>query len=190
MIFTDFNTINKKYNIIYADPPWQYKDNKSNDPKLGGITYPTMSIEELCKLPVSNIADINCVLFMWVTMPLLPSTFEVIDAWGFNYKTCAFCWVKTTKSNKAIYSGLGNYVNGNAELCLLAKKGKLDRINKNVKQVLIEPLGVHSAKPKRVYNDIENLYGDLPRIELFSRCEHEGWDSFGNEVEPIKKGLF
>lgn len=173
----DLYNTNKKYKIIYADPPWRYRDLK-----VGGITYPTMTIDEICALPISSISDSDSILFMWATMPLLPEALKVINAWGFRYTTCAFTWVKQNPKNKQIFSGLGRWTRGNAELCLLAKKGHPKRISKNVKQIVLSPRGKHSAKPIEVRDRIVSLIGDLPRIELFAREECNGWDAFGNEV--------
>mgnify|MGYP005758026653 FL=1 len=178
----DIYKTENKYGIIYADPPWRYDNPKNNDPAMGGITYPTMSLEDICNMPIHNIASKNCILFLWATMPKLREALEVIKAWGFNYKTCAFCWVKQNPSGNGIYSGLGHWTNGNAELCLLATKGAPKRVSKNVKQIVLAPRGRHSAKPPEVRNRIVQLIGDISRIELFAREEPEGWDCFGNEI--------
>ena len=175
--------MSKKYQIIYADPPWQYNDKKGNDPAMGGITYNTMTTKDICNLPVADIASDNCALFMWATMPMLPDAFQVIQAWGFEYVTCAFTWVKNNRSGVGIYSGLGHWTNGNAELCLLARKGKLARKAKNVKQIIFWPVSNHSKKPDEIRHRITALLGDLPRIELFARQKVEGWDCWGNDVE-------
>lgn len=177
----------KKYNIIYADPPWLYDNQKDNDPAMGGITYPVMSLDDIKALPVRNIADKDCALFLWVTMPKLQEGFEVITAWGFKYITCAFTWVKLNPKGVGIYSGLGHWTNGNAELCLFAKKGAPKRIEKDVKQIIMEPRSRHSEKPARVRDDIVRLLGDLPRIELFARTMTTGWDVWGNEVNGVEK---
>jgi N6-adenosine-specific RNA methylase IME4 len=165
------NFLDKKYNIILADPPWLYENRKEYNPAMGGITYPVMSIEEICALPVKNITDKDCFLFIWVTMPKLNEVFQVIEAWGFKYITCAFTWVKTNPKSGGIYSGLGHWTNGNAELCLLCKKG--------------HPRGKHSAKPPEIRDEIIRLVGDLPRIELFARDVINGWDVIGNEIDNI-----
>lgn len=172
-----------KYQIIYADPPWEYKDKKNNDPAMGGITYPTMSLEELCSLPIAKIADKDCALFLWVTMPQLEVVFEVIRAWGFRYITCAFNWIKLNRDGVGIYSGLGHWVNGNAELCLFCKKGQPKRQAKNVKQIMFSPLRQHSRKPEEARERILKLLGDLPRIELFARRKVEGWDAIGFDID-------
>ena len=185
----------KKYQIIYADPPWFYnnwsplKDDKTAR-AVGRIMYPSMKLDEICSLPIPEIADKNCILFLWATMPCLDQAFKVIKSWGFIYKSCAFAWVKTT--SKGIYSGLGNWTLGNAELCLLATHKTFPKRQKPVKQIVMSNRGKHSAKPPEVRKRIVELMGDLPRIELFARkpkgqlFEDEsfsGWDVWGNEVK-------
>lgn len=187
----------KKYQIIYADPPWRYRDTLGGNAKMGAMPYPTMAHNDICALPVRGLADKNCILFLWVTMPKLQEGLDVIRAWGFEYKTCGFTWVKQNKGNNKkppqffyptdkaafnLFSGLGRWVAGNAELCLLATSGKPHRISKSIKQIVISPRGRHSAKPNEVRNRIVELMGDLPRIELFARQEVEGWDAWGNEI--------
>ena len=177
----DIYNTDKKYSIIYADPPWKYKDVKGNNPKMGGITYPVMELEEIKQLPIPNICNKDCALFLWVTMPMLQEGLEVIKNWGFKYRTCGFTWVKQNPSGNGIYSGLGHWTNGNAELCLFAKKGTPHRIEKNVKQIILSPRQRHSEKPAETRDRIVELLGDLPRIELYARQHVEGWDCWGNE---------
>lgn len=173
----------KKYKIIYADVPWLYNNPKNFDPAMGGVSYPTLTLNELKKLQIQEIADKNCALFFWATMPKLKEAMEVIEAWGFNYTTCAFVWVKLNPKGKGIYSGMGHWTNGNAELCLFAKRSKPKREAKNVKQIVMSPVGKHSAKPDEVRDRIVRLIGDLPRVELFARKKVEGWDCLGNEID-------
>jgi len=181
----------KKYQIIYADPPWSYKTwTAKGGHKSASAHYPTMGIEDICRLKVNKIADNNCVLFLWATMPNLIEAFKVIEEWGFEYKTCAFNWVKLY-SNKKPVIGLGYWTRSNSELCLLATKGKPKRINKNISQIILAEKQKHSAKPPEVRKRIVKLMGDLPRIELFARKENtlfeledwKGWDVWGNEVK-------
>jgi len=174
--------INKKYNIIYADPPWSYNDKMSGHSFSLDHEYETQPLEWIKKLPVQNISDKNCVLFLWAVSPQLPEAIEVMKAWGFKYKTVAFCWSKVHKSGKPV-SNLGRWTMGNIELCLLGVRGKPKRICNNVKQLVVAERTIHSKKPDEVRNRIVELMGDLPRIELFARQKTEGWDVWGNEVE-------
>lgn len=173
-----FNT-DKKYDIIYAEPPWRYKDRKCNGACENH--YPTMSIEEIEKLPIKNIASKNCVLFLWATYPMLQEALRVIHAWGFSYKTIGFQWVKMNKSWLGKFFGLGRWTRGNTEPCLLAVKGKPKRKSNSVFQLIESPITSHSQKPSETRERIVNLLGDLPRIELFARQHTDGWDYWGNE---------
>ena len=177
------NPIQKKYQIIYADPPWKYKDKSKSHGGGAESHYPVLSISEMCELPINKITDKDCVLLMWVTMPMLEVAFEVIRAWGFTYKICAFTWVKTNKDG-SIYMGMGRHTRSNAEICLLSTKGKgISRTSASVKNTHLFPRGKHSAKPKEFYVLIKELYGDVKRVELFAREKTLGWDVWGNEVE-------
>jgi len=170
----------KKYNIIYADPPWEYKNKLGNNPKYGGITYPTMKTEDICNLPIENICEKDCILFLWGTWVNIESALKVIKAWGFDYKTVGFVWVKISKGKPR--TGIGHYTNSNTEFCLIGKRGKISRIKTNVNQVIMKEIREHSRKPDEARERIVELMGDLPRIELFARQRFEGWDAWGNEV--------
>lgn len=174
-----FNT-DRKYNIIYADPPWSYKDKKCNG--ACEFHYKTMNIKDICNLPIQDITEKDCVLFLWVTYPMLQEAMELIKAWGFKYKTIGFQWVKQNRSGNGFFFGLGRWTRGNTECCLIATKGKPKRINNSVGQLIISPLQAHSQKPNEAREKIVELMGDLPRIELFARQQIEGWDCWGNEV--------
>lgn len=171
----------KKYNIIYADPPWRYeqKDVKGAAEKI----YPTMLLEELCNLPVANLSEKDAVLFLWTTFPMLPNALKLIKAWGFQYKSTAFVWLKQNKSGRGWFFGLGFWTRGNAEVCLLGTKGHPKRKSNRVHQFIISPLQQHSRKPDEAREKIVELIGDLPRIELFAREKTDGWDIWGNEVD-------
>ena len=145
--------------------------------------YETQSIQWIRSLMVKELADKNCCLFMWIVSPMLDLAFETINSWGFKYKTLAFCWSKIHKSGKLV-SNLGRWTMGNVELCLLATKGKPQRIIKNVKQLVIAERTQHSKKPDEVRNRIVELMGDIPRIELFARERSPGWYAWGNELQP------
>jgi len=178
--------IDKKYNIIYADPPWSYRDKRDKHPRLcGGASahYNTMTVEEIKNLPVNKLADDNCMLFIWVTFPNLQEGLDVIKTWGFTYKTLGFSWIKTNKKNGKPFFGIGYYTKSNCEVCLIGVKGKPIVVSNKVSSVIIAPREEHSKKPDIVRDKIVELCGDLPRIELFARQKAEGWDVWGNEVE-------
>ena len=171
----------KKYKIIYADPPWRYARSKVQG--AAEKHYPTMSIEELCALPVKEIADKDCILFLWATFPQLKEALQLIKAWGFTYKSVAFVWLKQNRKSPTWFYGLGFWTRGNAEICLLATKGHPKRQSNKVHQFIISPVEQHSKKPDITREKILALMGDLPRIELFARQHTPGWDVWGNEIK-------
>ncbi len=174
----------KKYGIIYADPPWHYRVySKKGAGRSAESHYPTMTIEEIQALPVSELADKDCALFMWITFPLLKESLSVLSAWGFKFKTIAFVWIKQNRKSDSLFWGMGYWTRANAEFCVLATKGKPKKMAKNVHQVIISHIEEHSKKPDEARRRIVRLMGDLPRIELFARQKSAGWDVWGNEVE-------
>ncbi len=189
----------KKYNIILADPPWEYGfysnvgEKKQYDAKYGITPYQGMKIEDIKKMPVAEMADENCALFLWVTYPCLQWGLDVMKAWGFKYKTVAFTWVKRTQTGNKWFVGLGNYTKANAEICLLGTKGIMPRKSKKVKQIIIAPVTEHSKKPYEAHKRILKLFGDLPRIELFARTRIPGWNFYGDDsklkMEPLEAYL-
>lgn len=175
--------LKKKYNIIYADPPWQYKAwTKKGQGRCAEQHYNVLSAQDIKELNISDIAHDDCVLFLWVTFPCLIQGLETIAAWGFTYKTVGFNWVKRNKKAPSWFWGLGHWTRANSEVCLIAAKGKIKRVNKGVHSVIDTPIETHSKKPDIVRDRIVELMGDLPRIELFAREKVKGWDCWGNEV--------
>lgn len=176
--------MDKKYNIIYADPPWCYRAwSKKGNGRTAESHYQTMSIDELSRLPVEQLAADDCALFLWITFPLLYESLNLLKAWGFTYKTVAFVWVKKNKKSDSFFWGLGYWTRANAEFCILATKGHPKRQSASVHQVICSPIEEHSKKPAETRERIVKLMGDIPRIELFARQITPGWDVWGNEVE-------
>lgn len=141
-----------------------------------------MTIQELYALPVAKIAADDCVLFMWATFPQLAEALRLISAWGFTYKTVAFVWLKKNRVSDSWFFGMGFWTRGNAEICLLATKGKPKRQSAKVHQFIISPIRRHSQKPDEARDKIVELMGDVSRIELFGREITPGWDVWGNEI--------
>ena len=173
----------KKYQIIYADPPWKYGGRSKSDPKHIPLekNYPTMSFDELKQFPIQKITDKNCLLFLWVVSPAIKKCIEVGESWGFKYITIAFVW----HHKMAL---LGNYTMAGCELCLLFKKGKIPEgklkgKGNGIKQFLEEKKKCFSKKPDEIRNRIQKLFPISNRIELFARQKTEEWDVWGNEVK-------
>jgi len=166
-----------KYRVIYADPPWQYGDERSGGNHGGAVDhYNTMNIKDLKAMPVASLAEDNSVLFLWATAPLLPEALELINAWGFNYKT-NFIWDK-------VKHNMGHYNSVRHELLLIATKGSCTPDNVQLFDSVqsIERTDRHSEKPEEFRNIIETLYTYGNKLELFARKSVEGWEVFGNEL--------
>ena len=187
MAEVDIFTTENRYSIIYADPPWKYGGGKNkNFQGLAVDQYPTMKTKDICALPVGEIAN-DAVLFMWTTYPQLADAFKVASAWGFQYRTVAFTWVKLNKDGSPFF-GLGFWTRSNAEICLIFTKGNYPRRKCNrVSSVILSQRERHSKKPDEARDRIVQLMGDLPRIELFARQHAKGWDCWGNETDKFAK---
>lgn len=183
----------KKYDIIYADPPWDYggkmqfdKSSASTDRmdwnknifiSSANFKYPTLKMKKLKKIPILEIAKDDCLLFMWVTNPHLANGIELGKSWGFEYKTVAFVWDKMVHNP-------GKYTMSYCELCLVFKRGLIPtpRGTRNEKQLLSVPRGEHSAKPSEVRDAIQRMFPTQDKIELFARQRPESWDVWGLDV--------
>lgn len=204
-------TIPGGYGVIYADPCWQFKDQNRNGNRGAGCKYQTMTLPQLMALPVRQIAAPDSVLLMWHVPAMPAEALQLATAWGFTVRTMkAFTWVKMNKrfadnlrkscrkSGADIHGmdeasllqlmfaatkmGLGHHTRGNTEDVLIAVRGRgLERQSKSVRQLIFSPVREHSRKPDEARHRIEQLYGDVPRIELFARQSAPGWDSWGNE---------
>lgn len=174
----------KKYDIIYADPPWRFKGySQKGERRNAEKYYHTMDIEDIKSLPVERIAGDDCILFLWVIFPCLLEGISVMQSWGFTYKTCGFNWVKRNKKADTFFKGLGFWTRSNSEICILGTKGRPKRASRAVPQVCDARIMEHSRKPDEIRGRIVELCGDLPRIELFARQRCEGWDCLGDEID-------
>lgn len=164
----------RRYPVIYADPPWRYEHAESMSREIENH-YPTMTLEDICALPVASIATEDAILFMWATSPKLREAMDVLEAWGFTYRTCAI-WAKPQ-------IGMGYYFRQQHELLLVATKGDMPTPLPASRpgSVVTADREEHSAKPEAFYEIIEGMY-DLPRIELFARNAREGWAAWGNQA--------
>jgi N6-adenosine-specific RNA methylase IME4 len=175
----------KKYQIIYADPPWKYNSRTNHKTRFRGGAeghYPLMKMLDIQDLPIGELADENCALFLWCTFPYLEEQIKLFKHWGFAYKTLGFSWIKTNPINAKPFFGVGYYTKSNAEVCLLGIKGKMKPVSNSVSSAIISTRREHSRKPDEARDRIVELYGDVPRIELFARHLAPGWDSWGNEI--------
>ena len=175
----------EKFNIIYADPPWKYRSRNIHSKFGGGAAahYNLMTMEEIKNLPINELAAENCALFLWVTFPLLDEQIKMFKEWGFTYKTLGFSWIKTNKNDKKPCFGVGYYTKSNCEVCLLGIKGQMKPVSNKVSSVIISERREHSRKPDEIRDKIVELFGDIPRLELFARKKFDGWKAWGNEID-------
>jgi N6-adenosine-specific RNA methylase IME4 len=176
------------YSIIYADPPWDYGGKAQHNKKVANASveahYPTVKLKTLKTLNLSTVCEENCLLFLWTSSPHLAQAIELMEAWGFSYKTVAFVWDKQ-KTNP------GTYTLSRCELCLVGKKGTIPtpRGSRKEHQFLSEMRGRHSEKPTEIRDRITRMFPTQKKLELFSRTKTDGWECWGNEVEstvPLK----
>jgi len=175
----------KRFSVICADPPWPWKTWGGASGKIRSAPdnhYGTSAVEDVMKLPVSQLAAANCALFMWCTGPhiTIGSHIKVIEAWGFKPCTFGFDWVKTN-ADGSLYTGMGYFTRSNSEVCLIATKGSPLRLATDVHQIVMAPVGEHSAKPEEARRRIERLFPG-PYLELYGRKSAPGWTVWGNEI--------
>lgn len=173
-----------KYNVIYADPPWKFKNKNTGGSMISGAAavYPVMKVADICRMPVASICEDDCVLFMWWVASQPLEALKVVEAWGFKLKTMTgFTWVKYTKTGKDAF-GMGFWTRQGSESCLIAVRGNPKRISGSIRNVIHAPIREHSRKPDEASERIVQLMGDKPRLEFFAREQQPGWDVYGNEV--------
>lgn len=174
-----------KYSLIYADPPWAYKDKGHSGERGAGYKYDLMTLAEIKAMRpfIDSIAADDCLLAMWWVPPQPVEALQVVESWGFKFKTMkGFTWHKLTKHGKDHF-GMGSYTRANSEDCLFAVRGKPKRVDAGVRQMIMSPIREHSRKPDEVREGLTRLMGDVPRIELFARQRVPGWEAWGNELE-------
>jgi len=173
------------YRLILADPPWQYESwNAKGTGRVADDHYPTMSLEDIKALPVADVCAADAILLLWVTLPLLREGLQVIDAWGFSYRTAFLVWGKLN-ADRSPAVGFGKYTRSNGELCLLGRRGKGVPVCPGVAEsnLLLSQRGAHSAKPPEQYRVIERVFGrEVPKAELFARSHMPRWDVWGLEA--------
>lgn len=182
------------FGAILADPPWHFEVwslDITGRVRHPSKHYKTMSIEEIYKMPVHRLAADDCVLFMWITWPMLEHGLQSIESWGFKYKTCAFAWMKANGKQVDMFAEdisvdmlTGYWTRANSEVCLLATRGKPKRLNADVRQGIIAPRREHSRKPDGIHERIERLVAG-PYLELFARQKRPGWTVWGNQTDKF-----
>lgn len=184
------------FGAILADPPWQFKSlwGTATGPGNRNADYQTMDIPAIKALPVGELAAPDCALFVWGIWILMPQAFEVIESWGFKYKSCAFLWMKANatqvdmfREENDVQMGLGYWTRANSEPCLFATRGSPKRLAKNIRQGIIEPRRQHSRKPDCVHDRIQKLVAG-PYLELFARQRRPGWTVWGNQTDKFGVG--
>jgi len=176
--------VSEKYQIIYADPPWDYKGQLQHNGKgnqdTGGAQrhYGCMKLSDLKKLDIPSLCDDDCLLFMWTSSPHLDQAIDLMKSWGFSWATVGFVWDKQRVNP-------GFYTMSQCELCLIGKRGKIPKPRgaRNIRQMVSTMRGKHSAKPEEVRSRIEQMFPDQTKIELFARTTAPGWASHGDEIE-------
>jgi N6-adenosine-specific RNA methylase IME4 len=176
-----------QFACIAADPPWTFKAwSAKGEDRAASQHYDVMTLDGIKALPVAELAAPDCVLFLWVSDPMLPQGLEVMEAWGFSYRTVGFTWAKTTKKSCWTWApkwhmGLGYYTRANPETCLLGIRGKPKRVSKGVRQLIVAPVREHSRKPAVFFESVEALV-EGPYLELFSREPRPNWSTWGRET--------
>lgn len=205
MFKTNYFGLHQKYSVILTDPPWSFitygEENGTGKDRSAEQHYDTMTLQDICNLPVKSLASDRCALFMWVTDTHLPHSFEVLKAWGFEFRTIIFHWSKVNRKKDSLFMGLGYFARANSEICLLASPiGQKcpERLNKGVPKTILEGeelesvaivsrIRQHSRKPDEQYTRIEQLFAG-PYVELFATSVREGWSGWGNQYGKYKDG--
>jgi N6-adenosine-specific RNA methylase IME4 len=178
------------FDVILADPPWHFRNYSADAPGMthgrsrgANKYYPTMTTDDLCKLQIPA-AD-NAVLFLWACWPTLPDALRVIEAWGFEYKSLAWTWIKSNPTGWGFFTGMGYFTRANSEPCLLATRGRLPKpANRGILSLIYSPVQRHSKKPNDQYDKIEALYPNRRYLEMFARHKNRpNWTFWGNEVK-------
>lgn len=174
-----------KFGVILADPPWRFKTySRKGEGKSPQQHYECMSIEDICSLPVQEIASDNCALFVWCTWPLIFEAKKVIEMWGFNYSGLAWEWIKYNPETKKYAFGPGYGTRKNLEPCLLARKGSPKILSRSERDFIFAKRREHSRKPDEQYERIQRMYSG-PYLEMFARQSFPGWTCWGNQTSKF-----
>lgn len=170
------------YGCVLCDPPWLYQTrSEKGQGKSASQHYSVMDLAAIMALPVHMLAADDCMLIMWTTAPHLEQSLEVMRAWAFEYKT-AGAWHKLSKTGKKTHFGTGYIYRSAAEFYLVGTMGQPKTASKSIRNLIVAPVREHSRKPDEMHGQLEMMFPNVPKCELFARTRREGWDSFGNEV--------
>jgi N6-adenosine-specific RNA methylase IME4 len=179
------------FGAILADPPWHFDVWAEGSNRNAASKYNTMKAADIAAMPVADLAGKDCALFMWMVWPRLYEGVNVLESWGFTYKTCAFNWIKANtkqidmfREDADCFAGMGYWTRANSEACLLGTRGKPKRLNADVRQGIIAPRREHSRKPDGIHERIERLVAG-PYLELFARQQRPGWTVWGNQTDKF-----
>jgi site-specific DNA-methyltransferase (adenine-specific) len=178
----------KKYSVIYADPAWQtrYFKERKDGYLSRELPYGAMTDEQIKSLPVKEIIADDAILFLWVIDSKIPMINDFMRAWGFEYKCVGFVWAKKAKTTDGVNANFSSYTRRACEFCYIGTRGKYMVKKKNLDQFIYEPKREHSRKPDVIRQIITEMIGEVPRLEMFAREKHEGWDSWGNETDKFE----
>lgn len=178
----------KKYSVIYADPAWEtrYFKERKDGYLSRELPYVAMTDEQIKSLPVNEIIADDAILFLWVIDSKIPMINDFMKAWGFEYKCVGFVWAKKAKTTDGVNANFSSYTRRACEFCYIGTRGKYMVKKKNLDQFIYEPKREHSRKPDVIRQIITEMIGEVPRLEMFAREKHEGWDAWGNETDKFE----
>ena len=173
-----------KFDIIYIDPPWCYSSRNGKDQSMSAcIHYKQLTFDDIKALDIKSISSDNSVLFLWITSPWIMVAEQLLNAWGFKFKTIAFTWVKYNPDTKKLNVNPGYWTLSSCEHVIVGSRGKLRASNRKIRQLVMANREKHSKKPDVIRDNIVSMIGDKPRIEIFARNTYPGWTCIGNEID-------
>jgi N6-adenosine-specific RNA methylase IME4 len=170
------------FGCILADPPWRFRTwNEDNKEKSASKHYDLMNLSDIKALPVKDVAAKDCLLMMWAVQPMLDQALDVMSAWGFKYKT-AGAWAKQSSTGNKWAFGTGYLLRCSAEFFLVGTRGNPKSAVKNVRNLIVAPVREHSRKPDEMHTNLERMFPDVARLEMFARESRPGWTAWGNQT--------
>lgn len=175
------------FGVILSDPPWRFRTwNEENQEKSASKHYDLMNLSDIKSLPVQSVAAPDCLLMMWAVQPMLDQALEVMSAWGFKYKT-AGAWAKQSSTGNKWAFGTGYLLRCSAEFFLVGARGNPKSAVKNVRNLIVAPVREHSRKPDEMHDNLERMFPDVARLEMFARESRPGWTAWGNQTTKFNE---